>query len=110
VSALAVDPVLMSATVAAFSAPYQDKHMVVRNLLGKMKCCYPTSIPYLTDALTGSCTEGFYCAFLLAALDALDTFKQNFEKNGTVVSAWFLEQQRPDFWTKIIGLFLYVYF
>ncbi len=163
-SALAVDPVLMSATIAAFGTPYQDKHMVVRNLLGKMKSCrdrwcdadptrrlyspcipvvqasmmgktrmffalptvrvfvfycclrkekssgYPKSIPSLTEALTGSCTEGFYCAFLLAALDALHTFKQSFEKNDTVFSAWFVEQQRPDFWTKIIGLFLFISF
>ena len=67
---------------------------------------YPKSIPSLTEALTGSCTEGFYCAFLLAALDALHTFKQSFEKNDrdTVFGAWFLEQQRPEFWTKIIGL------
>jgi hypothetical protein len=68
---------------------------------------YPRSIPELMGALTSnSCTEGFYAAFILAALDALEAFKTEHIRSKSslnVYTEWFQAQQDAKFWTPIIS-------
>ena len=87
-----------------FTLPQFDIFVFYLCLREEKSSGYPRSIPLLTETLTGPCTEGFYSAFLLAALDALDTFKKEFKGDNAVFSAWFSEQQRPEFWKEIVGL------
>ena len=84
-----------------FTLPKHDIFVFYLCLRKGESSVFPKSIPELTEALTEPCTEGFYSAFFLAALDALHTFKESY-KGPRVFDAWFLEQQHTDFWTKII--------
>ena len=64
---------------------------------------FPSSIPTLMKALTSAeCTEGFYAAFLLAALESLSKFKHDHPAASS--AEWFdQEQTTPSFWTSILG-------
>ena len=65
---------------------------------------FPRSISNLQKALTNpSCTEGFYAAFLLAALAKLKLFREN---NGGNCSDWLAQQKGEVWWSDILGLFI----
>ena len=63
---------------------------------------FPESIPALRDRLISeSCSEGFYAAFILTALNALEKFRsENPEKSS---QAWFDHQKSAGFWKPILG-------
>ena len=53
------------------------------------------------------CTEGYYAAFLLSALETLHNFqlKPKVSESGeTIFTEWFRVQQDPKFWKPIIGV------
>jgi hypothetical protein len=61
---------------------------------------YPSGILEVIQALTSeACTEGYYAAFTLAALEALNIFMS--ERNSCF--EWFQSQQNPLFWKPILG-------
>lgn len=61
----------------------------------------PECFPNLMRRLTAdTCTEGFYSAFLLTALAALEKFKS--ENDGSSQD-WFDLQSSAQFWTPILG-------
>ena len=68
---------------------------------------YPNGIDEVIKALTSeSCTEGFYAAFLLTALQALNDFKR--EQGASMsesesCSEWLRLQRNPSFWKPILG-------
>jgi hypothetical protein len=99
-----VQATMMGKSRMFFNLPQLNVFVFYFCLQEEKSCGYPRGIPLLTNTLTGPCTEGFYSAFLLAALEALDKFKQEFKGDNPVFSAWFSEQQRPEFWKEIIGL------
>jgi hypothetical protein len=66
---------------------------------------FPRSISNLQKALTNpSCTEGFYAAFLLAALAKLKLFREN---DGNC-SDWLAQQKDEVWWSDILGLFILI--
>ena len=96
---------MMGKTRMFFALPQANVFVFYICLREAKSSGYPSSIPELTTALTGPCSEGFYSAFLLAALDALNRFKGTFRGcNISVFEAWFSHQQRSEFWAEIIGL------
>ena len=68
---------------------------------------YPTGIPEVIQALTSeTCTEGYYAAFILNALKALNDFKS--KQDGSMSTRdscfkWFELQQNLSFWKPILG-------
>ena len=69
---------------------------------------YPRGIPELVNAMTKKgCTEGFYAAFMLSALETLHNFQLRpkvSDSGETIFTEWFREQQDPSFWKPIIGV------
>ena len=67
--------------------------------------CYPSGIPEVIQALTSeTCTEGYYAAFVLTALQALNDFKQDASRSGfNSCSDWFQLQKNQLFWKPILG-------
>ncbi len=68
---------------------------------------YPSGLDQVVKALTSeSCTEGYYAAFMLAALQALNDFKrmQNDSIRGhNYYHEWLQLQQNLSFWKPILG-------
>jgi hypothetical protein len=68
---------------------------------------YPSGIPEVIEALTsGTCTEGYYAAFMLNALEALHRFKCNETASMSGCNSyleWFKLQQNLSFWKPILG-------
>jgi hypothetical protein len=68
---------------------------------------YPSGIREVIEALTSeTCTEGYYAAFMLTALEALHHFKCNETASMPGYNSyleWFKLQQNPSFWTPILG-------
>ena len=74
----------------------------------RVEGCYPRGNPGLVNAMTNEgCTEGYYAAFLLSALETLHNFqlKPKVSESGeTIFTEWFRVQQDPKFWKPIIGV------
>lgn len=69
---------------------------------------YPSGIPEVFRALTSNtCTEGYYAAFMLAALEALNDFMVSDRYTGISTSdrcsEWFKLQQTSSFWNPVLG-------
>ena len=61
----------------------------------------PECLPDLMKRLTSdTCTEGFYCAFLMSALAALQSF---LSQGNASPQRWFCLQSTDAFWTPILG-------
>ena len=68
----------------------------------------PACLPKLMKRLTSdTCTEGFYCAFLISALAALQSF---LSQENASPPGWFLLQSTEAFWTPILGAYTANYF
>ena len=64
---------------------------------------YPKGDPELVKALTSqTCSEGFYAAFLLAALEKLFEFRRTDPPGNS--EDWIRQQQHNTFWTSILGI------
>ena len=100
---------MMGKTQMCFALPESDVFVFYFCLREADSSGYPKGLSHITNALTDPCTEGFYSAFTLAALEALDKFKTKYEGVDSVFKAWFLEHQKHDFWTGIIGLYNHIF-
>ena len=98
---------MMGKTRMLCTLPEHDVFVFYICLRDEKSSGYPRSIPELMRALTSStCTEGFYAAFVLAALDALQAFITEHTRRKSalnVYTEWFKSQQDPRFWTPIIS-------
>jgi hypothetical protein len=100
---------MMGKTRMFFALPERDVFVFYICLREADSSGFPKGFPRLTCALTEPCTEGFYSAFILAALEALDTFKKKYVGADSVFKAWFGESQKQDFWASIVGLYNHIF-